>query len=77
MERKRMCSADKESQIAMGFEAAMETEASLRDALASVKLLPPEQKFRPGQSVLQWWASWMVTATETPNQLQKKQAQLV
>ena len=70
MERKRMRSADAETRIAMGFAAAVDTEAELRDALASVEL-PPQQKFRPGQSVLQWWASWMVTAKETPDQLKK------
>ena len=72
IETKRMALADKESQIAMGFEALFDNQAALH-ALASSVNSAPMQKFRPGQSVLQWWAPWMANAEKTPKQLKKKQ----
>ena len=32
----------------------------------------PNPKFRAGQSVLQWWASWMKSVQETPKNYKKK-----
>ena len=35
-------------------------------------LAPSEPKFHAGQSVLQWWATWMKSATHPPKRYNKK-----
>ena len=46
---------------------------SITKATAIVPVAPPPADlFSPGQSVLQWWASWFKDCTELPNQYGKK-----
>ena len=42
---------------------------SIAQATAIVPVAPPPAElFSPGQSVLQWWASWFKECTELPKQ---------
>ena len=43
----------------------------LRATASGVSTIPLPQ-FMTGQSVLQWWAGWMVDATETPKTYKTK-----
>ena len=59
-----MARADRESKIYQGLDALQDELRALREAKIGHPL--PKPAFKHGQSVLQWWAHWMSTATTTP-----------
>ena len=62
--------ADRESKVYQQIDAMHEELKMYREEKAGRAIHEP--KFKTGQSVLQWWSSWMKSATETPLSYNKK-----
>ena len=63
-----MGKADRDSKIWQAIDKRLEdSQRATAEALA-----PSEPKFHAGQSVLQWWATWMKSATHPPKRYNKK-----
>ena len=61
---------DRESKVFQQIDAMHEELKMYREEKAGRAI--PEPKFKTGQSVLQWWSSWMKSAAETPLSYNKK-----
>ena len=67
---RNLARGDRESKVFQQFDAMHEELKMYREEKAGRAI--PEPKFKTGQSVLQWWSSWMKSAAETPLTYQKK-----
>ena len=61
---RNLARADRESKIYQQIDAMHEELQMYRQEKAGFAL--PRPTFKAGQGVLQWWASWMKTAAQTP-----------
>ena len=64
-EGRKMCQEDKNDMCVRALEAATTRAAARADDV-------DVPRFRPGQSVWQWWASWFTKATEPPKTYNRK-----
>ena len=69
-EHYNMTKGDRESRIWMTMDAMHEQLRWYRSQELRVEI--PPALFKCGQAVLQWWASWMKDAPETPSHYNKK-----
>jgi len=69
-EYRNMARGDRESIIAMTIDDMHEQLRCYRSQELRVEI--PPALFKCGQAVLQWWASWMKDAPETPSHYNKK-----
>ena len=70
-ERRNMAAGDRESHIFQTMDKRHEDLKRYAEMARDGSTLP-NPKFRSGQSVLQWWASWMKPVQETPKKYNKK-----
>ena len=62
---------DKESKFQHSLDMLQDELRSLREAKLGHRL--PTPAFKPGQCVMQWWASWLVSAVALPKYYHTKQ----
>ena len=67
---RNMARADRESKVYQQIDAMHEELQMYRQEKAGCAF--PGPIFKAGQSVLQWWSSWMKTAAKTPSTYNKK-----
>ena len=67
---RNLARGDRESKVFQQIDAMHEELKMYREEKAGRAI--PEPKFKTGQSVLQWWSSWMKSAAETPLSYNKK-----
>ena len=67
---RNMARGDRESKVFQQIDAMHAESKRYREEKAGCAI--PEPKFKTGQSVLQWWAGWMKSASETPPTYNKK-----
>ena len=67
---RNMARGDRESKVFQQIDGMHEELKMYREEKAGCAI--PEPKFKTGQSVLQWWSSWMQSAAETPRSYNKK-----
>ena len=69
-EHRNMKRGDRESKTYMAIDDMHEQLRRYREQ--ELRFAIPPALFKCGQSVLQWWASWMKNALETPKSYNKK-----
>ena len=69
-ETRYMAIADRQSSVQQQIDRMHDTIRRLTEERVGHEV--PAQRFKNGQSVLQWWAPWMKNAQETPATYNKK-----